>query len=93
MRFYRSKNRKQFIATDNHKCSIISVTASGYNHFIYRFPFTKLDGDVYEESTYDEFFDAYDNITAFMSDIAKSHIQKKGINALLPDAKMEHSIY
>ncbi len=93
MKFYRSKNRKQFIATDDHKCSIISITASGNTNSTYRFPFTKLDGDVYEESTYDEFFEVYDNITAFMTDIAKSTIKKRGINALLSDAKREHSTY
>lgn len=93
MNFYRSKNRKKFIATDSNRCTIISITPSGNNHSTYRFPFIKLEGEVYEDSTYDEFFKAYDDITAFMSDIAKTHINKQGVNALLPDAKKEHFVY
>ena len=93
MHFYRSKNQKKFIATDAHRCAIVSKSASGVTTEAYNFPFVKLNGETYEESTYDEFFAAYDNVTAIMSDIAKTNISKQGVNALLPDAKKEHFVY
>jgi hypothetical protein len=86
MRFYRSKNGKKFIATEPNRCAVVSKSASGTSVQTYNFPFVKLNGEVYDESTADEFFKAYDEITMVMTDISSSSKKTRGLNTLLADA-------
>lgn len=88
MNFYRSKNRKKFIATESNRCAIVSKSASGANVQTYNFPFVKLNGEVYEESTADEFFEAYDELTMVMTDISSKSKKTRGLQTLLEDAKV-----
>jgi hypothetical protein len=88
MRFYRNSDCSNFIYTDDTKSVII--TKSKFRNCIEFFdvPFKKMDGTLYEESTYDEFFENVDNSTLFLTIIAEEAKPKngKGLKALLSDA-------
>ncbi len=88
MRFYRNRDYNSLIATDDSVCVIISKGKWVNNITLYQVPYHKEPNQIIEESTYEEFFQAYDSITAFITTIAEFKDKNgKGLRALLTDAK------
>jgi len=89
MHFFRNSNGSKFIYTDDKQCMIISFTETTFSVTGYQFPFAKLEGEVLEDSSYDEFFGAYDRITSRFTGVAINK-PNKGLRALLKDAPYKH---
>lgn len=88
MKFYRNSDLTNFIATDDTMSVIITKSQFVNSFVVYFIPFRKKDGEVYEDSTHDEFFAEYDTLTSFMTMVDETKVKNgKGLGALLPDAK------
>jgi hypothetical protein len=91
MRFYRNKDLTNFIYTDDNTSVIITISKFRNCIEFFDVPFKKMDGALYEESTFDEFFTMVDNASLRFTIISEKSKPKngQGLKALLSDAEAD----
>jgi len=70
MKYYRNSSKTKFICFDNSIVIVISESPKRNVFEIFHAPFKKDEGEVYEDSTHEEFFKEYIKLTSFMNVIS-----------------------
>lgn len=89
--YYVSKDQTRHIATDKSRCAIVTKTDAGTTVSTFKFPFVKQNGELYDESTGEEFIKAYDDLTDFVASLSEpKQTNGKGVRTLLPEAPQSY---
>jgi len=82
IKYFKNTETNKHVATDGKRCIIVLLQQKSRSIFIYDYGFIPPAG--FEPSTPEEFNSAIDVVDCYKTDFMAK--QKRGINALLPDA-------
>lgn len=90
MQYYSNPERTKLIATNKAICAVITRSDICQNVSAYTIPYNKAAEEQLEVIDEQTFKEAYDSVTAFMTDLF-IQTNGKGLSALLSDAKNKKS--
>jgi hypothetical protein len=87
MNFYRTTNHRKFIAIDSSTSVVIAKSEAKSSITAYLIPSFNMDGEIYEESSFSEFFSEYDKILTFITTVAELKRDEQGLKGSLKEIK------